>query len=109
MKQTAFYKVVLLECLCILSKQPNNKKIDIYCRGQIKYPSKMLSIFFAFFTSLFCVACIVIIELFHIEYMKQQNGIVVWKAANVVANKMDSMLNVDAHDLEPQPPLDSPV
>ena len=69
----------------------------------------MLSVFFAFFTSLYGIACIVIIELFHIEYMKQQNGIVVWKAANIVANTMDSMLNVDAHDPELLPPLDSPV
>ena len=43
-------------------------------------------------------------------HTKQQNGIVVWKVAAAVADRMDSMLNADADaDAEADQTLDSPV
>jgi hypothetical protein len=71
----------------------------------------MLSVSFVFFTSLLCALSIVFIELFHMIHTKQQNGIVVWKVAESVADTLDSMLNADASELdtETDQTLDSPV
>lgn len=49
----------------------------------------MLMATLAFLTSLLCVTCIATIELFHIVYAKQPNGVVFWKVVETIADELD--------------------
>ncbi len=65
----------------------------------------MVTPILAFLTSFLCAACIAIIELFHMDHMKQPNGILFWRTVDACIDKFTPLSKDDVND----PGLDSPV
>jgi hypothetical protein len=51
---------------------------------------EMVTALLAFLTSSLCMFCLIIIEFFHMEHMKQENGIVFLKAVDALVDTFDS-------------------